>query len=184
LTPGPFFLNPSSVTQKGVGVRRPFLRAVTVSAVEFIFLLGLWMLFVSRLRGLEVLVGVCAAFLGAVADAIVRAKSFIRFQPRAKWLSLFLWEPWYVLAGSVAILCALAKRLAGKKSDAEFRIVPFRAGGNDPESATRRALAVTLTSISPDLIVVGIEKDKNFMLVHEISPSPTPLIAKRLGATE
>lgn len=165
-------------------MRRRFLRSVTIFAIEFVLLFVLWMLFVSQVKGLEVLVGVGVALTGAVGDGIVKARGFTKFQPRTKWLLLLTWEPWYVLTGSVSILRALAKRIAGKKSDAQFRIVPFRAGGNDRRSAARRALTITLISVSPDLIVVGIDKGKSFMLVHQISPSGTPLIAKRLGATE
>jgi hypothetical protein len=60
--------------------------------------------------------------------------------------------------------------------------VPFDSGGDDPESAARRALAIMYTTIPPNFVVVGIDRKKNLMLVHQVSPTPTPLIAKRLGA--
>jgi len=121
--------------------------------------------------------------LGAVADGVVKAKRLAKFGPRPRWLWLFSWEPWYVLTGSAAIMWALARRLMGKKSAAQFRVVPFRAGGNDSESAAQRALALTLTTIPPNFIVVGIDKQRNFMLVHQVSPTGTPLVTKKLGAT-
>lgn len=159
-------------------------KAIEFLSIEFLFLLGLWTLFVSSTQLAEFIAGIGAAALGAVADGLVKSKRFAKFRPRLKWLWLFAWEPWYVLTGSTAILWALARRLAGKKSEAHFRVVPFRAGGDDSEAAARRALAITLTTIPPNFIVVGIDKERNFMLVHQVSPTGTPLVTKRLGATE
>ena len=158
------------------------LKATVFSSIEFLLLIGLWMLFVSELQLAEFAAGVCGAALGAVGDGIVKSKRFAEFRPRLGWLWMFAWEPWYVLTGSAAILWALIKRLAGKKSDAQFRVLPFRAEGDDPEAAARRALAITLTTIPPNFIVVGIDKERNFMLIHQVSPTGTPLVTKKMGA--
>lgn len=158
------------------------LKAIAYSSIEFVFLLGLWMLFVSQLQGAELVAGAAAALLGAVADGVVKSKRLAKFRPRPSWVWLFSWEPWYVLTGSASILRALARRLMGKKSEAQFRVVPFRAGGKDSKSAARRALAITATSISPDTIVVGIDRERGFTLLHLIAPKPVPKIARKLGA--
>lgn len=157
-------------------------KAAVFSSIEFLFLIGLWMLFVSELQLAELAAGVCGAALGAVGDGIVKSKSFAQFRPRLRWLWLFLWEPWYVLKGSVAMLVALLRLIAGKKSKGQFRVVLFHAGGQDAGSAARRALAITEISISPDTIVVGIDRERGFLLLHQISPAPIPVIARRLGA--
>jgi multisubunit Na+/H+ antiporter MnhE subunit len=159
------------------------LKAIVFSTIEFLFLLGLWMLFVSQMERAEFIAGICAAALGAVGDGIVKSKRFAKFRPRPQWLWLFSWEPWYVLDGSAAIFWALAKRFLGKESEAQFRVVPFRAGEHDSESAGRRALAITLTTIPPNFIVIGIDMERSFMLVHQVSPTGTPRVTKKLGAT-
>jgi multisubunit Na+/H+ antiporter MnhE subunit len=166
-----------------VRVKGRVFKAIEFSSIEFLFLLGLWMLFVSSTQLAEFTAGIGGAALGGVADGLVKSKRFAKFRPRLKWLWLFAWEPWYVLTGSASIFWALARRLAGKKSEAQFRVVPFRAGGDDSESAARRALALTLTTIPPNFIVVGVDKERNFMLVHQVSPTGTPLVTKKLGAT-
>lgn len=158
------------------------LKVIAFSSIEFVFLLGLWMLFVSQLQRAEFVAGVAAALLGAIADGVVKSKRLAKFGPRPAWLWLFSWEPWYVLTGSAAILRALALRLMGKKSESLFRVVPFRAGGEDPESAARRALAITAISISPDTIVVGVDRKRKYMLLHLIAPKPVSRIARQLGA--
>lgn len=160
------------------------VRAALISSAEFFFLLGLWMIFVSMPKLDELLVGLGASLISAFADGVVKAKKFASFYPHLKSMVLVFWEPWYALTGTAAIFAALAKHLMGKKSEAELRAVPFDGGGDDPESAARRALAIMYTTIPPNFVVLGIDRGKNLMLVHQVSPTPTPLIAKRLGAKE
>jgi multisubunit Na+/H+ antiporter MnhE subunit len=158
------------------------LNLAAVWLVEFLFLFCLWLLFTSSLSPAELLAGAAAAAIGASGDRVVRAKRFVRFRPRSAWLFLFSWQPWYAVTGSAAVIWALIRRLAGRRSKSQFRAVAFPAGGEDPESTARRALAVALTTIPPNFIVVGIDKDNDVMLIHQVSPSATPEIAKRLGA--
>ena len=160
------------------------IRAALISGAEFFLLLGLWMIFVSMPKLDELLVGIGAALIAAFADGVVKAKRFATFYPHLKSMALVFWEPWYALDGTAAIFAALAKHLMGKKSEAQLRAVPFNSGGDDPESAARRALAIMYTTIPPNFVVVGIDRDKDLMLVHQVSPTPTPLIAKRLGAKQ
>ena len=160
------------------------IRAALISGAEFFLLLGLWMIFVSMSKLDELLVGIGAALIAAFADGVVKAKKFAIFYPHLKSTVLVFWEPWYALTGTAAIFAALAKHLMGKKSEAQLRAVPFDSGGDDPESAARRALAIMYTTIPPNFVVVGIDRKKDLMLVHQVSPTPTPLIAKRLGAKQ
>ena len=157
-------------------------RAALISSAESFFLLGLWMIFVSMPKLDELLVGIAAALIAAFADGVVKAKKFATFYPHLRSMLLVFWEPWYALSGTAAIFVALGRRLLGKKSEALLRAIPFDAGGDDAESAARRALAVMYTTIPPNFVVVGIDRDKNLMLVHQVSPTGTPLIAQRLGA--
>ena len=150
----------------------------------FAVLLGLWFLYVCTFNIPELLVGAGAAALAATATAVVEGQRFAQFSPRPKWLALFLTEPWYALTGTAAIWWALLKRIAGKPSEAQLKAIKFDAGGDDPESAARRALALTLTTIPPNFVVIGIDREHNLMLIHQVSPSGTPWVAKQLGAME
>lgn len=163
-------------------MRDRVLKAVTFHGIEFLFLLGLWTLFVSQVKPAELAAGACAAALGAAADGLVKAKRLAKFRPRPLWLALFSWEPWYVLAGSARVFRALIRQLTNKRPQAQFRVVSFRAGGSDSKSEARRAIAIAAISFSPDTIAVGIDHERGFMLLHQIAPSPVPKIARRLGA--
>jgi Multisubunit Na+/H+ antiporter, MnhE subunit len=151
---------------------------------EYGYLVLLWMLFVSNPSRGEFYAGAAVALAGTIADWVVKRQEFAKFRPRLAQLALVLWEPWYALTGTAAILKALARKLLGKPSEARFRAVAIDAGGDDAESHARRALLVAYITLTPMSIVVGIDCDQKKMLVHEISPTPTPRIAKKLGALE
>ena len=156
--------------------------AIKGSAVEYVILFGLWMLFVSLTKPQEMIAGLIAALIAAVADATIKSAGFAKFKPRLEWLPLIFWEAWYALDGSWAIVVALFKHIAGKPSEAQFVSVPVDAGGDDAESWARRTLLTAYMTIPPNFIVLGIDVERGRMLVHQVSPTGVPLIAQRLGA--
>jgi multisubunit Na+/H+ antiporter MnhE subunit len=160
------------------------IKIVPLWLAEFFVLLGMWLLFVSNLHMSDLLVGVAAAAIATTADEVVKSQHFVRFRPRLALLFMVFWEPWYVLTGTASIWWAIARKLAGRKSEALFKVIAFEAGGDDSESAARRALAVVLTTIPPNFVVVGIDRDGQQMLIHQVSPTSTPLVTRKLGAKE
>lgn len=152
---------------------------------EFVFLFGLWLAFVSNPgHRAEYWAGLAAALIGAIADALVKSKNFAVFRPKLDWVALFFLEPWYAITGTASIFRALLRRIAGKKSEAQLHAIKMDVGGDDPESSARRALMIALMTIPPNLIVVGIDRHEGVMLVHQVSPTGTPWIGKRMGAME
>jgi multisubunit Na+/H+ antiporter MnhE subunit len=159
-------------------------RRITVSAVEYVYLFMLWMLCVSKIDRLEIILGLVAAAIGTAADQVVKQIDPGRFRWKVKQTLLIFWEPWYAIDGTAAIFKAFARKLLGKRSEAQFKAVALDAGGDDPESQARRALMIAYMTIPPNFIIIGIDCKRNKMLVHQVSPTPTPLIAKKLGARE
>jgi multisubunit Na+/H+ antiporter MnhE subunit len=143
---------------------------------------GLWFLYTSTLEFWELIAGLAAAMLATIAAAVVWGEAFERFSPRPAWLLYFLTEPWYAIEGSWALLRALLRRVLGKKSEAHFKVVSLDAGGDDYESRARRALITVLTTIPPNFVVIGIDRARGLMLIHQVSPTGTPWVAKQLGA--
>jgi multisubunit Na+/H+ antiporter MnhE subunit len=160
------------------------IQSLKRSWIDFLVFFVLWMLFVSQVQKGEIVAGLAAAFIATVANAVLKAQDYAKFRPKLKWLLLMTWEVWYLISGTWAILVALARHIAGKPSEAQFKVVKFKAGGNDPESWARRTLVTAYATIPPNFIVVGIDVEKNLMLVHQVAPTGTPEIAKRLGAEE
>ncbi len=160
------------------------IKIVLLWLAEFFVLLGMWLLFVSNLHISDLLVGVAAAAIATTADEVVKSQHFVRFRPRLSWLLMVFWEPWYVLTGTASIWWALARKLVGRKSEALFKAIAFDTGRDDSKSAARRALAIILTTIPPNFVVIGIDRDSQRMLIHQVSPTSTPLVTRKLGAKE
>ncbi|MBV9607994.1 MAG: Na+/H+ antiporter subunit E [Acidobacteria bacterium] len=158
--------------------------AIKSSALEYVILFGLWMLFVSMTSRQEIVAGLIAALIAAFADSTIKSASFAKFKVRLEWVPLILWEAWYALDGTWAIMVALFKHLAGKKSEAQLVSIPLDPGGDDAESWGRRTLMVAYMTIPPNFIVLGIDQQRRRMLVHQVSPTPVPLIAQKLGANK
>ncbi len=160
------------------------VKAVKASAFEYVLLFGLWMLFVSMIKPQEMIAGLIAALIAAVGDASIKTAEFAKFKPRLEWFPLILWEAWYALDGTWAIMAALFKLIAGKESEAELVSVQVEAGDDGAESWARRTLLTAYMTIPPNFIVFGIDTENQNMLVHQVSPTGVPLIAQKLGAKD
>ncbi|HET7184328.1 MAG TPA: Na+/H+ antiporter subunit E [Terriglobales bacterium] len=158
--------------------------AIRKSVLEYLVLLAVWMLFVSMMKRQEFIAGALAALIASVADASIKSAKFARFKPKMQWLPLIFWEAWYALDGSWAIMAAMVKHIAGKKSEAEFVSIRMQAGGDDAESWARRTLMTAYLTIPPNFIVLGIDIKEQRMLVHQVSKTGVPLIAQKLGASK
>jgi len=159
------------------------LELVVVAAVEYCFLVLLWMAFVSKTELLELKVGLLVALIGTVADAVVKSEGMGAFRPQVRWLMLLFLEPWYVLKGLGAVVECLPHVLK-PRSKGRFKAVQFDAGEQDALSATRRTLATLLLTMPPNSVVVGIDARSGKMLLHEIKPEPASLLARELGVRE
>lgn len=164
--------------------RRKWLQAIFISVPEFAVLWAVWMAFVSNPKKAEIAAGAGAALIAAVADAVVKERKLVSFAPHLGSLSLIFLEPWYAITGTWSILVALVKRIFGQESEAEMKAIDFDAGGDDEDSATRRALAITYFTMPPNFVVIGIDRKKRKLLVHQVSPTGVSFIAKKLGAHE
>jgi hypothetical protein len=140
-----------------------------------------WLLFVNTTHIHELWMAGLSSAVAATACEAVRALPFADFRPRMSWLIQAWREPWYIVEGCASILWAFLKHLV-KPEPSVLREVVFDAGGSDPESAARRALAIAYTTTPPNFVVLGIDLDKNTMLVHQVSQTETPTMTRNLGA--
>lgn len=141
----------------------------------------LWLLFVNTTKIHELWMAALASVLAASACEIVRNEPFASFRPTLWWLIQAWREPWYILVDCVSIFWAFFKRLVHPEPSV-LRQVLFDAGGDDPQSAARRALAITYTSMSPNSIILAIDPEKGAMVLHQISQTETSAMTRNLGA--
>ncbi|MBA2274395.1 MAG: Na+/H+ antiporter subunit E [Actinobacteria bacterium] len=141
----------------------------------WVALVLLWQLFVNTFAAPEVLAGLVAAAIAATAAEVVRGQGLIHFRPRVPWLLRARKLPLAVIVDCRIVVGALWRRLGrGQTVKGAFTAVPFNAGGDDAEAAARRALYVMAISLTPNTFVIGIDRENNVMLVHQlVSTNPT-----------
>lgn len=93
------------------------------------------------------------------------------------------WEiPWTLLTGAAQVVSVLAKDLStGPRAASSYSAVPFERAP-DGTGMFRRILAVSYTSVSPNTIVIGIDRQRGLMLYHTICPVKLPQMTQKLGA--
>jgi multisubunit Na+/H+ antiporter MnhE subunit len=153
---------------------RLVMRAVAIWLGWWVFLFVVWMLLVLTQATAEVVAGLVVAAIGATAADIVR---------RSGLADLRLWtllprRP-VQLAATVASDCwlltaALWRQLRRPEDNVgAFRGIAFDAGADDdPRAAARRAAYTALISLTPNTYVIGIDREHDNMLVHELVAGP------------
>ncbi|HLJ75966.1 MAG TPA: hypothetical protein VKT75_01060 [Acidobacteriaceae bacterium] len=141
-----------------------------------------WLAFIADLQPDDLYVGIPAVIL-SVAFAFFSIRRLpIRFRPTLRDL-MQLWRlPWYIVSGIAEIAWVLAKDLVGKRAESLFRAAPWYPNGDDGHDIALRSLAVAYTTVAPNFIIVGIDRERGRMLFHQVSESSVPIMTQRLGA--
>ena len=141
-----------------------------------------WLLYTGKLERNELLLGLPAAILAALASEIVRGEEHPRFLPNASmWLPLWrvpldVLSDGLLISWNVLVAASALRRPAGK-----FVAIRFRAGGADSRSVARRTLAIDFSTISPNAIVIAIDRRRNLLLFHQLVDGKVPQPAYILG---
>lgn len=150
-------------------------RLIGYWAVWWLVLWAIYGLFAAKFTWEETLAGGVLAALAALAVTVTRRAGGLDFRPHMGWLRLTGRLPGRVLADCGIVALALWRALVLRRPvHGAFRTVPFDAGGDDPESAARRALVIAGASLAPNTYVVAIDAEKGEMLVHQLFPSARP----------
>lgn len=143
------------------------MRRVAMAAVGVALGAGFYLLLVDTVTFPEPYVMCGVALLAGIAFVLSSEQGRTE-SIRAPWLL----RAWRVLAGvplHIALVCrdALVQPFSAVKRRGEFRVVAFR-GGEAPGDRGRRALTESLGSFAPNTIVIGIDADRELLLVHQL----------------
>jgi multisubunit Na+/H+ antiporter MnhE subunit len=144
---------------------------------------ALMLLYVGKIAPDELLFAAFGSAVSATASKIVLENHIAPL--RAQWRAVAqIWRvPKYVVSGTWEILAVLARQIFLRKpAESLFYAVPFDAGGDDDESAFRRALAIAYTTATPNFVIIGIDRERGLLVYHQIQLSAIPEMTKRLGA--
>jgi multisubunit Na+/H+ antiporter MnhE subunit len=158
-----------------VGQRRrrqrevPAGRRVGAWLVWWVLLMSLWVIVDDSIALDELLAGSGAAALAAFLAELVSYQAGTRFRMRAQWLVPALRLPGEVAADTVIVFAALGRRLLrGEHPPSGFREIPARFGGTSDEDVTRRVLLIGGRSVAPNTFVLGIDRERDVMVVHQL----------------
>ncbi|HYZ57156.1 MAG TPA: Na+/H+ antiporter subunit E [Streptosporangiaceae bacterium] len=161
---GPPTIEPRRREQDG-----PLARRVGSWLVWWALLMGFWVSVDDSIGLAELLAGAGAAALGAFLAELAGYQAATQFRMRIEWVAPALRLPGQVLRDTVIVFGALWKRLArGEQPASGFRELPVRFGDDSPEGVTRRALLVGANSLAPNTFVLGIDRDRGVMVVHQL----------------
>jgi multisubunit Na+/H+ antiporter MnhE subunit len=149
-------------------------RRVVAWLAWWVLLLSFWIVVDDSLRTDELLAGAGAAALGAILAEAVSNQAGLRVRLRPEWLGAALRLPAQVGRDTWIVFAALWRQLAhGQPPRSEFRAIPVSGAGNhgardDAEATTARVLQVWSHSLAPNSFALGIEPERDVMIVHRL----------------
>jgi multisubunit Na+/H+ antiporter MnhE subunit len=146
------------------------MRRVTVALIGFVLGGAFYLLLVDTPSPVELLVLVGVGILASGAFVVSHEQGFSEATIRPAWLRRS-WRIALSVPVQIVMLCveAIAQLARGKQARGVFRAVPFDAGGHEARhDAGRRALAEILGSLAPNTIVIGVDPDRDLLLVHQL----------------
>ena len=144
---------------------------------------ALMMLYVGKIAADEVLSAAIASVITAMASKVVLERHIAPLRTQWRHFAQVWRVPKYVVTGTWEICSVLAGDIFGRsRAESLICAVPFDSGGDDDESAFRRALAVAWTTATPNFVILGIDRQRGLLVYHQVRRSPIPEMAKRLGA--
>ena len=137
----------------------------------------LWLLLTTSFDLSEAAVGVAAAGIAATAVAVVSSRRPIGFRPRLRWSYRALRIPVRVALDTWSVTEALWLHATGRRAiRGRWSAVPFAHGGaDDPVAAARRALIALEVTIVPNSFLVGVDAERDVLLIHQLVRDPAEL---------
>lgn len=160
------------------------LRSACQAFVCAVTLAVFWLACVSTVRPHELLLGAIAvAFSTAFAMYVIHTLP-LHFRPTLAQLAQAWRLPWEIAADTLIVTGVLLRDLFGQRAPSLFRSAPWRWRGDSGHDAAARTLAVALSTASPNLIIVGIDRKRGQMLFHQLQKTSLSETTRRLGAEE
>ncbi|HZW81458.1 MAG TPA: hypothetical protein VFF50_13370 [Candidatus Deferrimicrobiaceae bacterium] len=140
----------------------------------------LWLLFVFQFTEKELLLGAAASAIGTVLVPITLRVVPLRFEPRLRWLLQAGRLPAIIAQDTWILLKDFGRQLLGKRKRSGFELVKFAANGEGPQACAQRALATLYVTMSPNSVVLDIDRECGDIFLHYLSSKAAPTIVRKL----
>jgi multisubunit Na+/H+ antiporter MnhE subunit len=135
----------------------------------WVLLMSLWVAVDDSLQFDELLAGAGAAALAALAAEVASHQAATRFKIKAGWLIQAVRLPGEVAHDTVTVFAALARTLVTRQPPhGGFRELPVAYGDGTPLGVTRRVLLTGAQSLAPNKFVLGLDAERDTMVVHQL----------------
>jgi multisubunit Na+/H+ antiporter MnhE subunit len=133
---------------------------------------ALYLLLIDSTDTVELIVGAIAAALAATAFELAREQGIGPGRGVGLHALRRLHRPLVRVPVDVAVVSATALRALVRRPRAHgvFRAVPFESSSASQPSV-REALAEALGSLAPNTIIVGVDRERDLILAHQLHPS-------------
>ncbi len=171
---------PSRLRSGADGNEQSSARALLFSAV---LMAVVWMVCVAGFKRNEMIVGCVAAASGTAFVRLVWKSRGFRADLRTRSLMQVWRVPENIASDLAAVTLVLLKDLLRIRSaGSHFRACDFDISCSDPVKIGNAILTTSYSTVSPNLIVVGIDGDTRRMLFHQLEPGDVPKLARNMGA--
>jgi multisubunit Na+/H+ antiporter MnhE subunit len=145
-------------------------RRVRAWLIWWALLMALWIIVDDSVDTDELLAGAGAAVLAALLAELAGHGAAALGMP-AGWLLPVVRLPADVARDTWTVFGALARTLVRRQApDSVFRQLPVAYGAETPTGRLRRALLIGVRSLAPNTFALGIDADRNVMVVHQLDP--------------
>ncbi len=140
------------------------------TSIRFTFFFILYLVLAAKVSLTEVIAGLCVAAVVISFFIWIRAKARLRFRVKRGW-------PWFLLkriglkpvTDCGWVFLALWRFVINRKPiKGQLLSSPFEPGGEDHESASRRALVLAIVSITPNTLSIMIDQKKSVLVLHQL----------------
>ncbi len=147
----------------------PLARRIGVWLAWWVLMMSFWVIVDNSIEAGELLAGAGAAALAALLAELAGYQAATRLRMRIEWLGPALRLPLAVASDSGTVFVALWRQVVLRQPPRSgFRELAVRYGGETLEDKTRRALLVGGTSLAPNTFTLGLDAERNVMVVHQL----------------
>lgn len=146
-------------------------------------LFALWFLLTGNASRSELILGLASTAGTATVLWSVLATQKLRMKLLLGDLALCWRLPGEILTDCWLVTVVLAKDLLGiERAGSFYRACGFRSSTHQPLLVGRSALAILYTTMSPNMLSIGIDPHQSLMVFHQLKRTKLPDTACHLGA--
>ncbi len=147
------------------------MRRQVVTAIAVAISAGFYLVLIDTVSLPELCAMAGVLLLCGIGFWLSREQGFAEAEVSFRWLTR-AWRPVAQVPSHIALVSweALGQLMSPRRARGQFRAVRFEGADTDSDRG-RRALTEALGSLAPNTIVVGIDPERNLLLVHQLHRS-------------